>query len=337
MKLKEICKKTGVSKRNVHFYIKEGILNPSVNPDNGYYEFSEGDYQKLVFVRQMRNAGLSLSNIRSLIHTPLTASHYLNQYVNQLKQEQRHIEQTLISLNHILSELPIHPDFPALYSLCIESGIPEKPKDLAAEDMNDYHNITTINRYLWAAFLPQTKFTDYQEFLWAKVNRLTLEHPTEDYQRLRNFLNNLPSAQFDQLFSQQSERYSYMSSLKPDEYKDCSREMIVYLKEGIKNPRNVQFWKQYYADFFYPTVMLHDSEFSRIIMELSPFYREYVFNIGNVCKMTYQYLLSDEGSDLYRQLKNTYGDNLQLETANHGMLEGLVNLSDFSEQMILTD
>ena len=41
MKLREISGKTGISKRNIHFYIKEGLLRPDVAPESGYYEFSE--------------------------------------------------------------------------------------------------------------------------------------------------------------------------------------------------------------------------------------------------------------------------------------------------------
>ena len=53
MKMKGICERTGISKRNIHFYIKEGLLTPATNPENGYYDFSEEDCQKILFIKQM--------------------------------------------------------------------------------------------------------------------------------------------------------------------------------------------------------------------------------------------------------------------------------------------
>ena len=98
MKMKGICERTGISKRNIHFYIKEGLLTPATNPENGYYDFSEEDCQKLLFIKQMRNAGMSIQTILSILTYPVTADFYLNQHIRKLKKEQRHLEQTLISL-----------------------------------------------------------------------------------------------------------------------------------------------------------------------------------------------------------------------------------------------
>jgi DNA-binding transcriptional MerR regulator len=43
MKLSDICRKTGISKRTIHYYIHEGLITPAIKESNGYYDFSEED------------------------------------------------------------------------------------------------------------------------------------------------------------------------------------------------------------------------------------------------------------------------------------------------------
>ncbi|MFR0981016.1 MAG: MerR family transcriptional regulator, partial [Holdemania filiformis] len=40
MRVQEVCKKTGLSRKAVHFYIQEGLVRPAKN-QNGYYDLSE--------------------------------------------------------------------------------------------------------------------------------------------------------------------------------------------------------------------------------------------------------------------------------------------------------
>ena len=56
MRMQEICKISGFTKRNIHYYIKEGLLSPASDAQNGYYDFSEGEVLKgfsLWFYRKM--------------------------------------------------------------------------------------------------------------------------------------------------------------------------------------------------------------------------------------------------------------------------------------------
>lgn len=39
MKLSEVVKLTGLTKRTIYFYIEEKFLTPEINPGNGYYIF----------------------------------------------------------------------------------------------------------------------------------------------------------------------------------------------------------------------------------------------------------------------------------------------------------
>ena len=64
--------KTGLSRRTVYYYIDQKMISPVVDEHNGYHDFSEADIQKLFIIRKLREAGLSLADIRAILHKPRT-------------------------------------------------------------------------------------------------------------------------------------------------------------------------------------------------------------------------------------------------------------------------
>ncbi|MDO4620770.1 MAG: MerR family transcriptional regulator [Lachnospiraceae bacterium] len=326
MKLRQVSEKTGLTKRNIHFYIQEGLLSPSVDAANGYYEFTEADCERLTFVKKMRDAGMSVASISSMLHSPITATHYLNQHIRRLRQEQIRISQTLIGMNHIIDELPLYPDFSDLYTLCLEAQFPEPPSPNTGEDASAVYSSGALNRYLFSAFLPHEKFSEYQEFIWMKINRLTLQEPDEAYRKLQLFFQSLSSEQIDELFSMQSERYQLITSLSGETDAAFIDSMIQELQETASNPANARLWHKYSESFLKPTTSVYASRLGMLASELSPMFRQYTRNIVRVCEKLYQYLYTEEGSELRQSLMDAFGDSLDLEESNHGILESLVNI-----------
>ena len=48
MRIQEVIKKTGLSRRTVYYYIDQKMISPVVDEHNGYHDFSEADIQKLL-------------------------------------------------------------------------------------------------------------------------------------------------------------------------------------------------------------------------------------------------------------------------------------------------
>jgi DNA-binding transcriptional MerR regulator len=46
MRIQEVIKKTGLSRRTVYYYIDQKMISPVVDEHNGYHDFSEADIQK---------------------------------------------------------------------------------------------------------------------------------------------------------------------------------------------------------------------------------------------------------------------------------------------------
>ena len=54
MRIQEVIKKTGLSRRTVYYYIDQKMISPVVDEHNGYHDFSEADIQKLFIICMVR-------------------------------------------------------------------------------------------------------------------------------------------------------------------------------------------------------------------------------------------------------------------------------------------
>ncbi len=327
MKIQEVCKRTGIARRTIHFYIKEELIMPSTNSSNGYYDFTEEDCLHLNLIREYRKAEIPLSVIKSLIKNPITAGFYLNLYVKKLNKKKIWIEGTTKSIHYILENLPIKPDFSTLYSLSVESGIPDSVEYPDTNSFDTYNN-TLVNRFLWSSFLPDKNLTEYQQFLWIKLNQTTNLNNSPHYHSLNTFLQTLKPKYVDQIFVQRSQHYEYIASLDSTGCRQYTVEMRHSIELLIKKRAIVEFWKQNYETFILPNTFVFSSDISNIVAEMSPFFASYRDNILLSCDLLYQWLNSVDGNALLIQLKNTLNPQLDLASCNHGQLEALAVLTD---------
>lgn len=68
MKVKDIAQAAGVNPDTVRFYTREGLLNPTRNPDNNYQQYDSDDLRRLRFARKARQLGFSLPEVRSILN-----------------------------------------------------------------------------------------------------------------------------------------------------------------------------------------------------------------------------------------------------------------------------
>ena len=60
MKINEVESLVGITKRNIRFYEKEGLLTPNRNSENGYRDYTEDDITALRQVKLLRKLGVPL-------------------------------------------------------------------------------------------------------------------------------------------------------------------------------------------------------------------------------------------------------------------------------------
>lgn len=67
MKVSDIARAADVNPETVRYYTREGLLNPSRNPENSYHQYNGNDLQRLRFARKARQLGFGLGEIKSIL------------------------------------------------------------------------------------------------------------------------------------------------------------------------------------------------------------------------------------------------------------------------------
>ena len=91
MKINEVEQLVGVTKRNIRFYEKEGLLNPGRNVDNGYRDYSDSDVETLRKIKLLRKLDVPLEEIRNMQQGVLTLDDGLRRHIIQLEREQANL------------------------------------------------------------------------------------------------------------------------------------------------------------------------------------------------------------------------------------------------------
>lgn len=63
----ELADKAGVNKETIRFYEKKGLLENPNRTASGYRQYSPKDIERLVFIRNAKELGFSLSEIKELL------------------------------------------------------------------------------------------------------------------------------------------------------------------------------------------------------------------------------------------------------------------------------
>ncbi|WP_127489514.1 MerR family transcriptional regulator [Paenibacillus ehimensis] len=67
MKIQELARRLNVSTRAIRFYEEKGLLAPDKHPDNGYRRFTEEDAWRLQTILALREAGIAVDDIRTVL------------------------------------------------------------------------------------------------------------------------------------------------------------------------------------------------------------------------------------------------------------------------------
>lgn len=77
MKVNELSKRTGINLETIRYYEKQGILPEPKRQANGYRSYDEESVTQLLFIKNCRQLGFSLEDIKQLnVLKFYTADHY---------------------------------------------------------------------------------------------------------------------------------------------------------------------------------------------------------------------------------------------------------------------
>jgi DNA-binding transcriptional MerR regulator len=108
----DIARATGNTVRTIRFYEEEGLLKPTVVSDGGHRRYTEDDLERLRLITDLRELGLSLLEIRSILDLRMGcqnaaefAIRFQQVLAGHLEQAQRRLERLRRVKKEILDAL----------------------------------------------------------------------------------------------------------------------------------------------------------------------------------------------------------------------------------------
>lgn len=101
MRINEVERRVGITKKNIRFYEEEGLLKPSRSADNGYRDYSEEDVAVLQRIKLLRQLSVPLEDIRRLHTGALTLADCMHGQVGYLEAQ----AQNLLQVKAVCAEL----------------------------------------------------------------------------------------------------------------------------------------------------------------------------------------------------------------------------------------
>lgn len=71
----DVINNVGITRRTLHYYDRIGLLNPVVDPENGYRYYDDSALMKLQTILSLKTMGFALDEIRSLLNEHRPPAH----------------------------------------------------------------------------------------------------------------------------------------------------------------------------------------------------------------------------------------------------------------------
>ena len=176
MGIKEAEEATGISRQNIRFYERQGLLHPARNKNNSYREYTEEDILRLKEIRLLRKLGMPVEEIRRLLDGETQLQPALAEQERRLEAEAEKLKACCRFCRKIHESSLKEMDVDQYLSQMEEE---EKNGAVFAKFIEDYKNVTISEELRSFAFQPDTMCMTPEEFTmelckYAEQNHLDL-------------------------------------------------------------------------------------------------------------------------------------------------------------------
>lgn len=172
--INQVEKMTGVSKRNIRFYEKEGLLLPKRDSGNGYRVYDETDIWRIKVIKMLRMVDMPLLEIQKVLEENRTLSDALAEQQEELERKAKELQAAISFCKELKGTELETLDVDSCLSNIERTGGEGFFKDW----IMDYRRIVEENLDMDFSFVPDNPITNEREFteaLFAYANQENLE------------------------------------------------------------------------------------------------------------------------------------------------------------------
>lgn len=92
MNINELEKMTGITKQNIRFYEKKGLLNPERNLINNYREYTQEDVKTLQTIKMLRKLDMPIEDVRRILSEEVQVGSAMQKHLEELTKKKSELE-----------------------------------------------------------------------------------------------------------------------------------------------------------------------------------------------------------------------------------------------------
>lgn len=104
MNIKEVEEETGITRQNIRFYEKKGLIQPERNQENDYRQYSVEDIRRLKTIKMLRKLDFSVENIKEVLEGGIDFSQAVRRQLDSLKERKKELSVQIDFLEKIERE-----------------------------------------------------------------------------------------------------------------------------------------------------------------------------------------------------------------------------------------
>lgn len=93
MKIKEVEERVGLSRSNIRFYEREGLLLVDRDRENNYREYTEEDIERINKIKTLRMLGVPTADIKRLFADEITFDFVIAECMNRIKEQEQELKE----------------------------------------------------------------------------------------------------------------------------------------------------------------------------------------------------------------------------------------------------
>lgn len=307
MRLQDILDKTKLSKKAVYFYVKENLINPSKNIENGYYDFSDEDLSKLKIIMTMRKIGMSIQDIKEMFRYPTLTNFFIHRQINLLKSNICEQMDQLNTCYYIIENIPANAT-PTNVENHFEYFIKEKNYTHSSIERDFPSNDSRMITILLCAAFTHIESSQYHKFLLDRISSELKMQLENNLLFLKKMIYLLIPEQVHETSVHQYELYKRISECNEDEMVKYEEMLYENCKKLIESEELTNYWKLIYEPILIPTLRFLNSKTEELLREYNPVYTKYNDKIQKIASRVYERLSSDSETldNLLRALDNKF-------------------------------
>jgi len=177
MNIKEAEQLSGISRQNIRFYEKEGLLRPERDPGNEYRHYEPEDIRTLKIIRVLRMLDMPLDDIRRVLSGSTSLSEAANTQKERLSRRTEQLEEAIRCCDKLSGMEADTLDADAMLHSMESSA---QQGGYFSGWLQDYRVMASLMHKAEFTFVPDSSVANAQEFTealyaFAKENELYLE------------------------------------------------------------------------------------------------------------------------------------------------------------------